>query len=240
MGSAFSRTISRTPTTRRTRTGGSPSGASCSTSRLPSAAARTSTPASSRSRRTSSPSCRRWWEAAQRVPFEATAAGGARHDSPLCDSDQDVFNALLMSEVPDGVVTVGAQEASDALAHVEIRDAGRLECVHRGRRALVCTTRRGSRARCCASNRTHSSGLLPRVLLGRDVLLRLSPDDVPPWLRGDARARAYLLAAVTVNRVAPRARPADVGKAPAPADRPARPAHGAAVGGPGVRMPPPR
>lgn len=164
----------------------------------------------------------RWWETCLRIP--AGSVFGGDIESPLWAGDQDAMNALLMSEVPAGDLLVLPEaeavfppDAEDA----RVVDRERLRCEHRGQAVRIVhyswvpkpwapmAWRRTRRPLADVYRR-----LLPRVLFGDDVELRLEPREVPPSLRpgitgragraGIAVARPVRRAAAQASRVLPR------------------------------------
>lgn len=138
----------------------------------------------------------RWWRACMAVPVGQTRAEGAPWESPFCDADQDALNALLMSEVPRRALTLRPQYVADVLRRVEVLDVTTLRCSHAGAPAALLHHTGGPkpwqaeawmRVRCNAYVR-----LLPRLLLHDDVALRLSPQELPIWLRPGPRGHAML------------------------------------------------
>jgi len=136
----------------------------------------------------------RWAEATGRLDGRPAARTAA---DPTWDTDQDALNALLMSEVADDqVVDLPDMVIPPELYRVKLVDRESAACTLDGRRLrLVHYTglpkpwsRRGwTRSRGDAYTR-----LLPRLLFGADVPLRLDPDEVPPWLRASRLGAATL------------------------------------------------
>jgi hypothetical protein len=145
----------------------------------------------------------RWLELCLRAPPDQAMTTPA---APFYAADQDVLNALLASEVPArGIRLLPEEEAVywDELREVELVDADALECRFRGRRPAILhysfapkpwAPRGWLRVKDDAFVR-----LLPRVLSGDDVALRLDPGELPFWLRGDRRARLFLRSADTAH-----------------------------------------
>jgi hypothetical protein len=164
----------------------------------------------------------RWWEVCARVDPEAARGG---RDHPLRFSDQGALNALLMSEVEPGAVAEPPDmlliyQGDQKFDCTEIVDVTRLECRDRGRAVTILSHDQapkvwdaGGRARI---NRPDPYvRLLPRVLFGDDVELRLRPEDVPWWLRPGLRglpARSAVYLGHARNRVAIRTRLAGRGR----------------------------
>ena len=141
----------------------------------------------------------RWHEANARAAVYELARRSPRLPldvDPLGNSDQDVLNALLMSELPVGATLVLDQEAapqSHLAPFVSVVDEHALSCRCRDRETLLVHVTAmpkpwepaGWRATAYPAFRQ----LLPRVLCGDDVVLRLRPATVPPWLRPGLRGR---------------------------------------------------
>jgi hypothetical protein len=136
----------------------------------------------------------------------------AQHDvviDPIANPEQDAMNALLMSEVAEGDVVRGDWERVPSWFNkkgVRVADLDSLKCTFAGRETSYIEwtgpvkpwmpwgwSRVGYDA---------FMKLLPRVLLAEDVPLRLSPGDVPLWLRGTMRGRATYRALNTISSAA--------------------------------------
>ena len=122
---------------------------------------------------------------------------GFGHPAPLADGDQDVLNAILMSEpAPARTAVLAASEVAyrSDLGRVHVLDPASLACTNR-RRPL-------SLVHCNGTPKAWESSawsivrddaylqLLRRVLLPQDVALRVEPRDLPVWLRSDAAGHA--------------------------------------------------
>jgi hypothetical protein len=137
----------------------------------------------------------RWSETCDRLPRDQflTRAKG-RH--PFWLGEMDALNALLMSEIPsDAVLALPAEEAvlTGDLHRVQILDSGSLSCRHRDR-SPTCLHYSGRRKPWNVGSWrwTHANAyarLLPRVLFGADVALRLPRTAVPRWLGPDRTSR---------------------------------------------------
>lgn len=140
----------------------------------------------------------RWRSLSEGIPSPSTRAGGAPKETPLWDGDQDALNAILMSEVPaDALCLLPVEEAPTAFAdrhQVDVVDVTRLACTFRGRRSVFLHTS-GVPKPWQANGwlpRIWRDGyvrLLPRVLFGEDVPLRLDAAVAPLWLRPGRLAR---------------------------------------------------
>jgi len=149
-----------------------------------------------------------------------------RENQPFRDGDQDALNAILMSEIEASFIEVLPEwgelyaNASDAT----IADAARLVCLREGKPATILHHSGRPKVwqpsgRGCLSAGEPYVRLVPRVLFGDDVVLRLDPGDVPWWLRPGRVTRARVAGAEAVDtvkgRVAVRTRLANRGRVPA-------------------------
>jgi len=149
----------------------------------------------------------RWWRACEEVAVRREALADPE---PLAQLDQDALNAILMSEVPEGAVEQLPAYEWD-LRRVSVGDPETLACfagdrpqpvLHAWMRPKVWQGR--ERVLANAYER-----LVPRILFGEDVAVRIDPSDVPVWLRPGRRARLALRALAAYNElpeVATRAR----------------------------------
>ena len=149
----------------------------------------------------------RFWQACSRIPVNRHLSRD--HDQPFWAGDQDALNALLMSEIPPEAIEVLAEDEVvfwDALGDVEVLDAKRLSLDRNGTEPLMLhysfrpkpwEPRGWIRAKDDAFLR-----LLPRLLFGDDVPLRLTPTDLPFWIRPGRGPRAALRALDLAHRAA--------------------------------------
>lgn len=146
-----------------------------------------------------------WWaEAGARIPPERTRSGGATHDDPLWDSDQDALNAVLMTRVPEDALGLLRPEEVPSTPwdrrRAEVADDGRVTldgvpalCVHYAGLAPKpwFPTARDT------VERDAYTRLLPRMLLADDLPVRVGPAGLPGWvtdageLRRLGRRNAY-------------------------------------------------
>jgi hypothetical protein len=164
----------------------------------------------------------RWSTACSRIPPDRHFT---RENQPFRDGDQDALNAILMSEIDATSIEVLPEwgelyaDGQDAT----IADEERLICLRDGKAASILhhSGRRkvwqpGGRA--CLSAGEPYVRLLPRVLFGDDVVLRLKRDDVPWWLLPGTATRVAVAAADALDtvkgRVAVRTRLAHRGRIP--------------------------
>jgi hypothetical protein len=141
------------------------------------------------------------WRETCRLAATASENGRQRDlrwsEDPFAYPEQDALNAILMSEVASEALAMydyALAPITDARASVELRDVGRLRCVNDARDTLLLhhtgRPKPWERRAWVAGPYSAFAGLLPRVLFGGDVALRLDPADVPAWLRPDARGGA--------------------------------------------------
>jgi hypothetical protein len=143
----------------------------------------------------------RWRELCLHVEALEAESRGAEAFS---QHDQDVFNALLMSEVPEGaVVPLPAYELD--LRRVVVEDSDSLVCTFRGERQPILhlalspkVWQRGGWKR-VGTNAAYVE-LAPRLLFGADVALRLDPSEVPAWLRAGSGPRLVARAVSPASR----------------------------------------
>lgn len=134
----------------------------------------------------------RWWELCAKVP-----AGWENARSPYYFPDQDALNALLMSEVPADRLHVLPKTQAPAfgdLKRTRVADAGSLASTMNGRATALLhnagPVKPWDPSKWYRLQRNAYLKVLPRVLFADDVPIRIRPEDVPPWLRGGAGARA--------------------------------------------------
>jgi hypothetical protein len=125
----------------------------------------------------------RWWD---------TSLKAASHSDISTELlDQDALNALLMSEVPREALEIHPEEESPvgrALAHVSIENSQTLICTYKGRLTTLLHDGSGwpkpwDSQGWIRTYRDAYVALLPRLLCGEDVTLRLAPRELPLWLR---------------------------------------------------------
>jgi hypothetical protein len=151
---------------------------------------------------------RRYWETCQRIPAGTTLAVGAEYDQPFWGGDQDAINALLMSEVDGAAVTELPQAegpSADLLTGVRVDDVRTLACSLRGHRPYLLHYWGGPKPWASSAwmrvRRNAYVKFMPRVLLAPDVRVRISPDELPPWLRPGRAGAAELRALDAMNAV---------------------------------------
>ena len=148
---------------------------------------------------------RRWWEATERLLDQPLASDPAH---PVWDLDQDTLNALLMSEVESGDVVDLPDEMAipPAIYRARVVDPQGLSVALNGHAVRVLHYTAGpkpwDRRGWTRVRRDAYTELLPRLLFGDDVVLRLEHDDVPIWLRPTRTGERALSALNLVNRAA--------------------------------------
>jgi hypothetical protein len=150
----------------------------------------------------------RWWQCC-RLTFEhRTIREGAPNSGPLAQADQDALNALLMSEIPTGALTLLPKEEEVFrwdLREVSVVDPHTLACRYAGYSVMLLHSNGGTklwngRAWRRVTRRNAYLRLLRRLLTGSDVALRLPLRRLPVWLRPQraARAATFLLYGLNV------------------------------------------
>jgi Glycosyl transferase family 8 len=149
----------------------------------------------------------RWSQATQRVPFGSMFTGNHR-TNPTWAADQDALNAVLMSELPAGVVAAyptAEMAHTRTLGDAEVLDEQRLEVRHQGQRARVVHYSWGPKPWMAADLRRVAPNayvrLFRRVVFGHDVDLRLPERAVPLWLRPSRAGRGVLRGIVAARHV---------------------------------------
>jgi len=166
----------------------------------------------------------RWRSACARVPV---AAIGRDPKNPFSRGDQEVLNALLMSEISDDAQHVGAEGQSlhpDVLRDVEVVDEERLACLYGGQPPTILHYSLAPKPwelRAWRRLRTTDAyvRVFPRVAFRDDLAVRLRPDEVAPWLRPGRLARTSLVIADVTNRAFEGIRDGNLGPLRPAADR---------------------
>ena len=138
----------------------------------------------------------RWAEVNELIPLEPfarTESDPFNELDPFRDTDQDALNAVLMSEVPAGAIHVEPEWAEahpGALLDVRIESERTLACADRGRQVTILHQAGSPKAwqprGWKRDFRQSYVRLLPRLLWGDDVQLRLQHREAPLWLRPGA------------------------------------------------------
>jgi hypothetical protein len=140
----------------------------------------------------------RFWELSERVPLKAVFAGPDM-SRPFWTADQDTLNAFLMSEIPPTALEIlpAAQEVyPDGLIRAKVIDSETLECSWSGHRPVILhhsmNPKAWGRGGWRRVRRDAYTRLFGRVVCGKDVRLRLEPEELPLWLRPDAGGKMAL------------------------------------------------
>ncbi|POF64185.1 hypothetical protein [Novacetimonas maltaceti] len=126
----------------------------------------------------------RWWQACEAIHSHPTYQEGSEWDSPTAQSDQDALNAILMSEYATDAVSLAPVEKQVYrwdFRFLETRDAHTLDCRFQEHTPLILHAALTSKPweEKGASNDTYFI-FLRRLLLGRDVAIRLPADLLTP------------------------------------------------------------
>ncbi len=157
----------------------------------------------------------RWWSLCQRISSHPTIYEGAVWASPTSQADQDVLNAILMSEVPAECITVLPQETQPTVretleGEVELLDIVELLCSLRGRPVTLVhitgKTKPWELRGWSWIGRHLYPTFLRRLLIGEDVRIQVSSSDVPVWFRRGNIGRLTMQVLSSVNRVTFRVR----------------------------------
>jgi glycosyltransferase involved in cell wall biosynthesis len=157
----------------------------------------------------------RWWSLCQRISSHPTIYEGAVWESPTSQADQDVLNAILMSEVPAECITVLPQETQPTVTEtlegeVELLDLEELSCSLRGRPVTLVhitgKTKPWELRGWSWIGRHLYPTFLRRLLIGEGVRIQVSHSDVPVWFRRGNIGRLTMQALSSVNRLTFRVR----------------------------------
>lgn len=149
-----------------------------------------------------------WWQACQRIPSSRTLAFNAPNRDPLAQGDQDAFNALLMSEIPQEVLAIQPYEAAPASGAMrtggKVVNSRTLSCTYDGHSTLMLQSTGSPKPWEFDSWkrvwRNPYVQLLGRVLQGDDVLLRIPAAKLPVWLGDSLFSHLSLNALGLLNR----------------------------------------
>ena len=140
----------------------------------------------------------RFWELSERVPLGSVFAG-TDMDRPFWTADQDTLNAFLMSEIPPAATEIlpAAEEVyPDGLIHTKVIDPETLECSWSGHRPMILhhslNPKAWGRSGWRRVRRDAYARLFGRVVCGKDVQLRMDPEELPLWLRRDPAGKMAL------------------------------------------------
>jgi hypothetical protein len=151
----------------------------------------------------------RYWQTCERV-FDATLATKHEADHPV-NGDQDALNALLMSELPPGALTLlPVEERAHAWESRSVKVVSRrtLECEREGRRQMLIHIGGGPlgtpkpwrpEARAAVRGDAYTS-LVRRLVHRGDMALRIpASEPLPLWMRRGPRGAAALRGLAAVN-----------------------------------------
>ncbi len=162
----------------------------------------------------------RWGALCERIATRAATLPswedlrGTRED-PLWLSDQDALNALLLSEVAEGRVVLGARSAmvmapSD-LAETSVVDHDSWRCEWHGEPVMLLhgigLRKPWQHAAVRELRRTAYLGALRRFVSGPDLLVRIPERELAPWLRPGLRGTSVRWALHAYELPARRTRP---------------------------------
>jgi hypothetical protein len=135
---------------------------------------------------------RHWLACQEKIDYGRTRYGAAGMSDPFYFADQDVVNALFSAELRDEeIVCMEHRWAPHApFRGIRIVDDLRLACEYTDGTQPYLLHHTLAKPWLQATVPNAYSRLLPRVLLARDVALRLSPRDVPLRLRTGLLASA--------------------------------------------------
>jgi hypothetical protein len=140
----------------------------------------------------------RWWDLCLQNAARPTIAEGAP-DAPLSQADQDVLNALLMSEIPATAICVLPEEEHGGTPRiirneVEVTNLRTMACCRNTHQVPLlhwCSEAKPWDPRVKREMHNHAyAQLLVRATIWKDVPVQLSSSDLPYWLRGDVLSRA--------------------------------------------------
>lgn len=142
----------------------------------------------------------RWWHACERIFHDATIREGAARNHPTSQSDQDAFNALLMSEVAPDAIALQPKHAMVFrwdLERVHVADESLLQCEFEGTRVMALHAVAGPKPwqRAASGEATPRNAyvrLLRRLLVGSNTAVRVPASDLPVWLRPGFAGRLSL------------------------------------------------
>lgn len=134
----------------------------------------------------------RWWDSCQLIWSRPTIYEDAVWEDPTSQADQDALNAILMSDVPPGSLTVLPPEVQPDVEQlrylVELIDVNRLSCSLHGKPVtlvhLTGKMKPWERQGWYWQGRHPYPTLLRRLVIRQDVRIRISHVDIPIlWLR---------------------------------------------------------
>ena len=140
----------------------------------------------------------RWWSACESIPSDRTMWLRAPNSDPFAQGDQEPFNALLMSEIPERAVHFLRDEERPIAkgSAVRVLDSDALSCAYKGHPVKLLHAD-GRHKPWAASSFLHVRNqpyvrLLRRLLLDPNLSLTVPRHELPIWLRDGAAATAAL------------------------------------------------
>jgi hypothetical protein len=142
----------------------------------------------------------RWWDVCKLVPPDEHFAAGM----PFYAGDQDVLNALLLSEFPPEALGL-LPEGDDVFGgDARVEDFETIACTSAGRPTKILhyvdRPKPWEPSGWLRLGATDYVRLMRRLLFAADVPLRLDPRDVPVWLRAGFRGELALRTLGGANR----------------------------------------
>ncbi len=145
----------------------------------------------------------RWIEGQSKLDLAETCYGSGRLSDPLYFADQDVLNAVIgREELVERLAPLGNRLApTPPFRDLRLIDSNRLVCRYPDGTEPYLLHHFMNKPWLGPTRSSPYSMLLPRLLLGADVRIRLQPEQIPPQLRvgrrGDvARWRGNALALI--------------------------------------------
>jgi hypothetical protein len=140
----------------------------------------------------------RWWRACEAIPSDRTMWRRAPNSDPFAQGDQEAFNALLMSEIPEGALhlLVDEERPIGKGGEVQVLDVHALSCTYKGRSVKLLHAD-GRHKPWAAPSFLHVRNqayvrLLRRLLHDSELPLGMPSYDLPIWLRKGRTATAAL------------------------------------------------
>lgn len=150
----------------------------------------------------------RWWQSCEKIASHPTIAENAI-DGPSAQADQDALNALLMSEVPKEALALQPEEEEvfrKNFSKVKVVCKRTLACSYRGHSTTLLHSCGGPKPwenRAWRIVRRHNAylRLLRRLIVGKDVPIKVPPDQLPVWLRPGVRGRLSMYGLDILNPI---------------------------------------
>jgi len=134
---------------------------------------------------------KRWWDCSLKINSQRTFLDDADYTSPVAFGEQDALNALLMSEMSPSEIAVQPRHLQRYFdtqpGRVQVHSVKRLDCSHDGHRVSflhrVWVNKPWQRGSWRTIKRTAYSRCLRRVLVAKDVEIRVPNSELPLWLK---------------------------------------------------------